>query len=179
MAKPVFDKRHVKEYLLFGSSAAVTYMIPVIFFLYNNSYEHLYYLFIGCALFMAVIFYYVYRLLYARYDKKRAVSMLIAGHLATLTGILIASILVVIGMLFFNADLFSTMPTDRFLPGAAPQDQQNKPAYLLLMMLATATIGNFAVGSFISVIVSYAGKRDQTRDKAVDIGGEKRGLLTK
>jgi len=176
MSKPVFDKRHLKEYVLFGGGAAVAYMVPVVIFLSKHNYQSLYYLFMGCAFFMAVIFYYVYRLLYAPYDEKRAVSMLIAGHLATLTGILIASILVIIAMLFFESDLFASVPPQQVLQGAAPQDQAGRPAYLLMMMLATAIIGNFATGSFISVIVSYAGKRDQTRDKPVDIGEGKPGL---
>lgn len=172
MKKPVFDKRHLKEYLLFGAIAAAVYMVPVVFFLYNHSYQHLYYLFIGCVLFMAAIFFYVFRLLYAPYDEKRAVSMLIAGHMATLTGIVMASLLVIAGVLLFKAQLFSDMPPEQLLPGAAAQDQYTKPAYLLMMILATTIIGNFATGSFISVIVSYAGKRDQTRDKPVDIGGQ-------
>lgn len=171
MPSPIFDTTHVKEYLLYGSIAALVYISPVILFLYRNNYQNLYYFFLGCVLFMAVIFFYVYKLLNVTYDKKRAVSMLIAGHLATLTGILIACILAVVSMLFFHPNLFSQVPTDQILPGAAPQDQTHTPSYLLLMILATATIGNFAVGSFISVIVSYAGKKDQTRDKPVDITG--------
>lgn len=97
--------------------------------------------------------------------------MLIAGHMTTLTGIVIASLLATVAMLFFNPNLFSNVPTEEILPGAAPQDQTSKPAYLLMMILATATFGNFATGSFISVIVSYAGKRDQTKDKPVNITG--------
>ncbi|MEO6550262.1 MAG: hypothetical protein ABIN94_19820 [Ferruginibacter sp.] len=176
MPRPIFDKRHIREYLSFGSIAAIVYMIPVVLFLYHNSYQHLYYLFIGCVLFMAAIFFYVYRLLYSRYDEKRAASMLIAGILATLTGILIACILDVVAMLFFNPHLFAQVPNDQVLPGAAPQDRQNTPAYLLMMIMATTIIGNFATGTFISVIVGYAGKLDQTKDKPVDIGGEKVGF---
>lgn len=171
MASPVFDKQHIREYLLYGSLAATAYIIPVVIFLYNNSYQNLYYLFIGCAFFMAVIFMYGYQLLFKKYDKKRAVSMLIAGLLATLCGILIAIILVFISMLFFNAKLSTRFPIDQILPGAGSQHDVNTPGYLLAMILATSIIGNFAVGSFISVIVSYAGKRDQTKDKPVDITG--------
>ena len=170
MSKPVFDKRHLKEYLLFGSLAAGIYMVPVVIFLSKHNYQSLYYLFMGCAFFMAAIFYYVYRLLYAPYDEKRAVSMLIAGHMATLTGILIASLSVIIAMLLFESNMFAYVPPQQVLAGAAPQDQPGQPGYLLMMMLATAIIGNFATGSFISLIVSYAGKRDQTRDKPVDVG---------
>ncbi|MDN3657387.1 hypothetical protein QWZ08_17175 [Ferruginibacter paludis] len=109
---------------------------------------------------MVAIFFYEFKLLYTRYDKKRAVSMLLAGYLTTLAGILAAVIFAVIAMLFFNPHLFSSMPDQQLLHGAAAPDQTTKPIYLLGMILATATIGNFATGSFISIIVSYAGKRD-------------------
>jgi heme/copper-type cytochrome/quinol oxidase subunit 2 len=170
MSSIVFDRRHLKEYLLFGSAAATLYTVAVVLFLYHNSYQHLYYLFMGCLFFMVAIFFYEYKLLYTRYDQKRAVSMLLAGHLTTLTGILVAVVFAVIAMLFFNPHLFSTVPEQQLLPGAAAQDLTTKPVYLLGMILATATIGNFATGSFISIIVSYAGKRDQTKDLPPDMG---------
>ena len=165
MKNPTFDRKHIMEYLLYGSIAAVLYMIPVLIFLSDNKFETLYYLYIGCGLFMAAIFFYTYRLLSHRYDEKRAVSMLMAGHLATLTGIIISCILVFVAMLFFFPDLFSRMSSDQIIPGAPAQSRTGHPSELLLMILATATLGNFFVGSFISVIVAYAGKRDQTRDK--------------
>lgn len=165
MRNPTFDRKHIKEYLLYGAIAAVLYIIPVLIFLSHHRYETLYYLYIGCALFMAAIFFYGYRLLYHRYDKKRAVSMLLASILATLTGIVISCLLSIVAMLFFFPDLFSRMPSDQIIPGAPASSMTGHPSELLLMILATATLGNFFVGSFISVIVAYAGKKDQTRDK--------------
>lgn len=168
MSSIVFNRRHLKEYLLFGSAGAALYMMPVVFFLSHNSYQHLYYLFMGCLFFMVAIFFYEYKLLYSRYDEKRAVSMLLAGHLATLTGVLMACIFAVIAMFFFSPHLFATVPQQQLLPDAATQDQTGKPVYLLAMILATATLGNFATGSFISIIVSNAGKGNQSKDQPVD-----------
>jgi len=91
--------------------------------------------------------------------------MLIAGHLATLTGIIIACILSVIAMLFFFPDLFARMSSDQIIPGAPAQSRTGHPSELLLMILATATLGNFFVGSFVSVLVAYTAKKDQTQDK--------------
>ena len=169
MKNPVFNRQHLLEYLLYGAIAAVVYMVPVILFLYNNKYENLYYLYIGCALFMATIFYYNYKLLDRKYDKKRAVSMLISGHLAVLAGIAISVILVIIAMLIAFPQLFSSMPSREIISNAHETNQVRRPSELLLMILSTAIIGNFGVGSFISVVVTYAGKRDQTKDKPTNL----------
>lgn len=175
MKSPVLDRRHIREYLLFGGSAAAAYLIALIIFLSTGKYQNLYYLFIGCILFMAIIFFYVYRLLFTRYDEKRAVSMLMAGHMATFAGIIISAVLSVIAVFIFNPEVFSASSTAQVLPNAASQDRSNAPGYLLMMILFTAILGNFATGSFISVIVSYAGKKDQTRDKPVDIPQKNKG----
>jgi len=164
MTNPLFDRQHIKEYISYGAIAAILYMIPVVIFLYNHTYENLYYLYIGCFLFMAVIFYYVYRLLYRRYTEKRAVSMLIAGVLASSSGVIISCIGIVIAMFITFPDLLAATPVGAVADGTAAHPRQ-----LLLMILATAIIGNVLVGAFITVIVSYAGKRDQTKDKPAQL----------
>lgn len=164
MKNPLYDRQHIKEYILYGTIAAIMYMIPVVIFLYNHTYENLYYLYIGCILFMGTIFYYVYRLLYQRYTQKRAVSMLIAGELATMSGVVISCIAIVIAMFITFPNLLSSVPASE-----VTQDVAAQPRRLLLMILATAIIGNFGVGSFIAVVVAYAGKRDQTEDKPAQL----------
>ena len=172
MQNPIFDRRHKREYLLFGFMAAIAYILPVLWFLYRNRYENLYYLFIGCALFMAVIFSYAYKLIYRPYDKKRAVSMLIAGGIASVVGVIISVILVIIVFLFFFPHLFSVMPADKVMQDSPAQLDQNRPTGLLVMIIATAVLGNFGVGAFISVVTAYAGKRDQRGDKPVSLETE-------
>lgn len=167
MKNPLYDRKHITEYILFGTIAAILYMIPIVIFLSNHTYENLYYLYIGCILFMGVIFYYVYRLLYQRYNEKRAVSMLIGGVLATISGVIISCISIVVAMIITFPNLFSTIPAGQVIEGGTAQPRQ-----LLLMILGTAIFGNIAVGSFISIVVSYAGKRDQTVDKPVQLETE-------
>ena len=169
MKNPMFDRQHLKEYFLYGSIAALLYMVPVIYFLYNHKYENLYYLYIGCFLFMVSIFYYNYKLLDRQFDRKRAVSMLISGHLAVLAGIILACLFVIVSMLFAFPDLFSNMPPEQVIPNANDTNKIGNPGYLLLMILSTATIGNFGTGSFISLLITYAGKRDQTKDKPTNL----------
>ena len=96
MINPLLNKQHLRQYLLYGSAAAVVYIIPYIIFLMRNEYENFYILFIGSGLFMLAIFIYTLKLIRQPYDKKRTLSMIFAGHLATITGVLIAAFLVVI-----------------------------------------------------------------------------------
>ncbi len=165
MRNPVFNKTHLKEYFGYGALASVAFMLPVFYFLFHHKYENLYYLFIGCAFFMAVIFGYNYKLLDRPYDKKRAVSMLVASHLTILTSVFISAILIILTFLFFFPGLFSEVPGDELVKAAPANVEPRKPAGLLLMVLAVNFIGNFCVGTFVSVITTYAGKRDQTKDR--------------
>jgi len=169
MINPLLDKRHLKEYLLFGLAAGIVFNLPVIFFLINNNYENFYWLFIGSFLFFLVIMIYTIRLLYRPYDRKRALAILIAAHMATLVGIVISCILSAIVFVFFFPGLFSSLPPDKVLEDTPPGINPHRPIELLFMIFSVATIGNFSVGSFIALMMAYAGKTNQTKDKAVPL----------
>jgi hypothetical protein len=169
MINPLIDKRHLMEYLFYGIMAGIAFIIPVIIFLTHNDYENFYYLFIGSALFMFVILFYCIRLSSRSYDKKRAVSMMIAGHAATFAGVYFSCMFTVISFLFFNPALFSPMHPDKVVENSTPWMQPDKPVELLFIILSVATIANFSVGSFISIVTAYASKVNQTKDKAVPL----------
>jgi hypothetical protein len=169
MKNPVFNRQHVREYFFNGLLAAVLYAVPVFFFLAQKKYEDLYYLYAGTGLFMFTIFFYALRLVNRPYDSKRAVSMLIAGNLATLAGVFIAVVLVLIGFFFYFPDIFSITPTRSLLQDAPSTIQPTRPSGLLFMILILTIFGNTAVGSFVSVVTAYAGKKNQTRDKPASL----------
>lgn len=169
MKNPIFNRQHFKEYLAYGLIAAVLYTLSVIYFLSTNDYENFYVLFIGSAAFMFVVFSYAYKLTYRPYDKKRAVSMLIAGSITTLIGVIASVILVIIAFLFFHPRLFSTVPVDHIMENSPDSIQPNKASGLLLMIMAITVMVNAGVGAVISVITAYAGKQDQTEDKPASL----------
>src|SRR3954471_11325956 len=103
---PVVNRRHLREFFLYGIIAAIVYLLPTLYLLFANKYQNLYLLFVGNALFMGVIFYYNLYLTRHPYDGKRAISMLAAGHLATLVGTVLSVIVVIISMFIFFPDLF-------------------------------------------------------------------------
>src|ERR1700753_154149 len=102
MKNPLFDRRHIKEYILYGLIAAVVYMFFVWVIIKGNMYENFYLLYIGSFGFMCTIFLYVIRLLHRTYHNERAASTLIAGHLASLAGVVFSCIFTVVLILCYH-----------------------------------------------------------------------------
>jgi hypothetical protein len=169
MINPLLNKQHLRQYLLYGSAAALVYIIPYLIFLIQNEYENFYILFIGSGLFMLAIFIYTLKLIRQPYDKKRTLSMIFAGHFATITGVLIAAVLVVIIFLFFFPNVFTTTQPDKIVEDLPAAMRSDKPSGVLFPILFITTLGNFGVGSFISLITAYAGKLNQTKDEPVSL----------
>lgn len=169
MKTPTFNKKHLTEYLFFGGMAALLYLIPLFFYLTNNRYENSYYLYIGNALFFLVIFYYNMRLLYRPYDKSRAVSMLMSGHLTTICGVILSVVAATLLMVAFQPGLFTPKPSDAILSNTPANAEVSRSSGWLFMIYINAIICNFGAGALISIMVSYAGKRNQTRDKPAHV----------
>jgi len=169
MENPVFDRQHVLEYLRYGLMSAVGYIIFVILFLRNNHYENLYLLYIGNAILMAVMAVYMYTLIGRTYEGKRAVSMLIAGHLALVTGIIMSLMFVAVCTLVAFPDFFSAMPSEKILANAPVNMQINKPFSLALIIMINTILVNAGAGSLAVVIFSYAAKYNQTKDEPASV----------
>ncbi len=169
MKNPLFDKKHVKEYLIYGFTAAVLYMVLVLFFLADNKYENLYLPYIGNFLFIAIIGAYTGSLIKREYEGKRSVSMLIAGHLALIAGIIFSVIFVVIGVFTFYPGLFSAMHPNELLPDSPSSIRVTYPAGLIFMLMANIILVSGGGASLLIVIFSYAAKRNQTKDKPASL----------
>ena len=169
MKNAVFNRQHIMEYVLYGSLAAILYIIPVFLFLGQKKYEDFYFLYIGTCLFMFAIFFYALRLVKRPYDSKRAVAMLIAGNLATLSGVVISIVLVIVGFFFYYPDIFSITPTASLIQDSPSTVQPIHPSGLLLMILILTIFGNTAVGAFVSVVTAYVGKKNQTSDEPASL----------
>jgi len=165
MRTPIFNRQHVVEYFLYGLLAAVLYSATLVYYMMHNQYENSYYLYIGNGLFFLSIFYYNVKLLSRPYDKNRAVSMLIAGNLATVAGVILSVIIAWIVLFGFFPDAFSTYPKEEILSNAPATDKLTRPTDLLFMIFINSVFCNFGAGALISVMISYAGKRNQTKDK--------------
>lgn len=169
MENPLFGRKHIIEYLAYGFAAAVLYCIMFYLHLKQKNYESSYLLYIGNALFCIPILLYNLRLLGKPYDKKRTVTMLIAAHLTSLAGTILSIIICVILMSAFYPDVLSPAPAGG-VENAPIMTQMDRPSGWMFMVVINALLLNFTAGSFISVVTSYAGKRDQTKDKPAHLG---------
>lgn len=164
MRNPIYNKEHLKEYITYGLICAIAYMLPVMYFLYDNKYENFYFIYIGNLLFMFGILLYVSRLLSRPYDGKRAVSMMVEGLFTTIIGVIISCILLLVSIFLFFPTMLP-MAANKVIENAPETMQTNHPSDLLLMVMINTIIVNVGVGALMSVIVAYAGKKNQTTDK--------------
>lgn len=166
MDRTLFDRRHLKEYLLYGSLAGLAYVIPVWYFLYKANYYDTAALFLGSIFFMFVIFMYSLKLTKRSPDYKSAWMMILEGQAVVFAGI-IASVLCTLILCFIYIPGFMTGNS----PGAylkhAPSGLNAHNQGTLSIMMMTATLENFGAGGFISLLASYAIKPNQTKDKSL------------
>lgn len=169
MKQSLFTRQNLKEYFIYGFIAAVAYMIPVIWFFYKHEYEDLFYLYLGTALFMAVICFYQVKLLTKPYNIQRAVAMLIAGSTVVLIGVILSCLFIIFSSFIFMGNIFVEAPAGSIIGGAPGAMEIHRPAGLLLRMLAVTILCNTIAGFFVSVVIANTGKRNQSGNERVDI----------
>lgn len=169
MKNPLYDRQHKKEYLLYGFIAALVYMIPTSYFLYNTQYANFYYLFIGNILFMFVIAFYVFTLINRKYEGKRSVTMFTAGVWTIAVGVVLSIIFSVIAMFIFFPDFFGWHRTSKLIQNAPGEYANHYPSGVLLFLLFNIILCNITAGCFASLMVAFAGKKDQTKDKVAPL----------
>jgi len=165
MKNPLYNKKHGSEYFISGIVATALYTVFLVLFLEDHRYENFYYLFIGNFLFVAVIGYYTYSLINRSFEGKRSVSMLVAGHLALVAGIIVSILTVLICGIIYFPGIFSSLSPEKLLPGAPSSIEITRPAGLIFMLEANVILVSGGAASFLIVIFSYAAKRNQTKDK--------------
>ena len=164
MKSLLFDRRHLKEYLKYGTIAGILQVVPTFAYLHSAQYQNSALPFIGTAIFMFVIMIYSLKLTRRRPEYKSTWMMIIAGHLAIAVGIIVATITTFLLCLIYIPGFMSGDNLDTVIKDTPSEFNQNNTGTLLLLFI-TATGGNFGVGSFISILVSYVAKFNQTKDK--------------
>lgn len=155
--------KYITPYIGYSLLAAILYCIPVIIFVRDPTFSQSWLLYLGNALFLGAIAFFM-----LTYNKKRrenapATSMLMAGHITSILGVILAVILSLIILVLFVPGLFSSTPDVVLEEGPATSNTGNTHG-LTFMILLDAVVGNIAAGSVASLLLSYTAKRDQTRD---------------
>lgn len=164
MANILFDRKHKREYLMWGGLAGLAYAVPVLVYLAIANYYYSATIFIGCILFMFVVLAYTMRLTRRRPEYKSTWMMIIAGHFVVLVGIIISVLASFLLCFLFIPGFLSGDSSDAFLRQSPEAININNTSTLMLIAI-TSTLVNFGVGGFISIITSYSVKTNQTHDK--------------
>lgn len=155
METPLFQRQNIIDYLLYGGMAAAGFLVGEVIFVQSDSFHAAWWLYMGNFFFLFFLFLYVRKLTRKPPQRFSAMTMLMSGHLATVAGIAVACVLSVLAMLMMRPDALD------FAPAASG----GKGRGVLFMVFLNATFVNFSVGSFMSIVSSYAIKWNQTRDK--------------
>jgi hypothetical protein len=166
MNNPLYSMRQIIEYIIFGAIAAAGFLIFLMMHLHRGSYESMYLLYIGNAVFGAVILVYNLLLIRRSYLKQRAVSMLLAAHFATAVGTVISIVFTLIATSMAAGNSMGVTVVD----DAPAHVESTRGAAWVFMVVVNALILNFSAGSFASIVTSYAGKRNQKTDAPAHLG---------
>lgn len=164
MKNILFNKKHLKEYAVYGSIAGIFHVLTVWYFLYKSNYHVSLVLFIGSIFFMFVIMIYALKLTKRRPDDYSTWGMIIAGQMAVAVGIVVSLIGSFILCYLYIPGFMNNGGADDFLRNAPGGRNANNTATLGLIFI-TATFENYGAGAFISFMISYALKPDQTKDQ--------------
>ena len=98
-------------------------------------------------------------------DDAGTVPMLAAGHIATLTGIIIACLLCFILLLIYVPGFIETGTPSKILKDEPANIIRGKTNGMVFMIFMSATMGNFVGGFAASIIFSFTLKRNQTGEE--------------
>lgn len=162
---PAFDKRHLKEYLYYGLAAGILFSLPTWYYLHEADSRNGWVIYCGTILFMFVIMRYVMTLTRRRTDYKSTWVMITAGHMAVLAGIVVAVLLCLSLCFIYIPGFFTGASDSSFLENARPEFNRHNEG-TIFQIFFPATLLNFGVGGFMTIVVSYALKLNQTKDRA-------------
>ena len=164
----LFNNRHLKEYVVYGSIAGIFHALTVWYFLHESNYRTAPVLFIGSIFFLFVIMVYSLKLTKRRPDYESTWGMLISGQMAVVVGVIVSVICATILCWFYIPGFTKGGGADGFLRNA-PGGLNIKNTGTLELIFITATFENYGAGAFISAMIAYALKPDQTKDITPEI----------
>ena len=169
MANILFNSKHLTEYAAYGSIAGLFHFLTVWYFLHRSNYHTSPVLFfIGSIFFMFVIMIYALKLTKRRPDYYSTWGMIIAGQMAVGVGIVVSVISSFMLCYFYLPGFMNNSIADDFL-GNFPRVLNVNNSETLELIFITAIIENYLAGAFISAMIAYAVKPNQTEDQTPTI----------
>lgn len=161
----MFRKEYLASYIKWGIISAIAFCIPMVYFIYSAQYSETWWLYVGNVLFLIVIAAYMLQWNKSKGENASTQTMMAAGHIATVIGIVISCIVAVIVLTIFIPDIFSGGKADTVLEDAPSQTGTGKTNGLVFILFMNAIIGNVCGGSFSSILIPYSARKNQTKDR--------------
>jgi uncharacterized membrane protein YhaH (DUF805 family) len=161
----MFKKEFLLSNIKWGIIGAIVFCIPAIIFIKSADYRATWWLYLGNALFLVVIAVYMLAFNKGQRENASTQTMMIAGHSATIFGIIISCIVAFIALLIFIPDIFSSGLSEKAMDDAPAFTGTGKTHGLVFFVLMNATIGNLCGGSFSSILIPYSARKNQTKDR--------------
>lgn len=165
----MFKKEYLSSYVMYGILSAILFCIPMLIFLSSAKFSTTWWLYVGNVLFLLSIIFFMIMFNKKKGEDASTQTMVAAGHITTVVGIIISIIVAVIALLIFVPDLFGSGQSDTVLENAPSGTGTGKTHGMIFMLFMNAVIGNLVAGSVPSIILSYTAKRDQTKDRKSEV----------
>lgn len=162
----MFLGHQVKYYAPWAIASALLYTATSWIYIYKGDFNDSWILYLGNFLFGATMFAFVFYF-YRRFVKTRSISkMVIAAHLTSIIGIVIACLLAALGLMFFSPDVFAAKNTavDDLVASPA-QMQPDRNDGLVMILYVNAIVGNAGMGFLVGLIFPFAIMRNQKGNK--------------
>jgi len=159
----MFKRIHWRQYVPFAVIAAIVYCIPVFFFIREANYTQSWLLYVGNFLFLFVIVAFLVSFNRKRNENAGSVTMVAAGHITTIMGILSALVLSALLLVIFIPGIFHA-EAGKVLQNAPANTEHGNTNGLVFKVFANAIVGNMATGSFVSIMLPFTLKGDQTKE---------------
>ena len=166
----MFNKQYLTSYLIFGLIAAIAFCIPAMFYLRTPEFRDTWVLFLGNALFCVVVS--IFILVFnkrRRNENESTQNMNAAGHIVTIIGVVLASIISFLLLILVVPDIFAAGTPDTVMEDSHTTMTGGKTDGLVFMLFMNAVVGNFSFGSFAAIILPYAAKRNQKKDRHSEV----------
>jgi hypothetical protein len=164
----MFKKEYLSSYITWGIISAAAFCIPMIIFLTQKNYTATWWLFLGNGLFLVSIVAYMLAFNKRQNENASTQTMVAAGHIATVFGIIISCIVALILLFVFVPDIFSSGTSESAMGDAPAPTGTGKTHGLVFFLFMNATIGNFCGGSFSSILIPYSARKNQTKDRKTE-----------
>ena len=158
----MFKGHPLKSYLKYSIAAALLYGIAAGIFIHTDAYQASYILYIGNMVFGICIGIFVYIFNKRRNENANSSNIVAAGHITTIMGVLIACAITFILLLVIAPGSFRSVSQTADAMGRAPSQLAGNNKGLGLVLFLDAVFGNVGAGSFVSFLLPFSLKRDQS-----------------